>query len=96
VDPAFDAEYRQLVDLRAIGDVAATPNELAFLARDHLFATDSRRAIVTATPAVFGLARLFGSYAESADQNVHVFAELGDACAWLHVDPHGIPDGPAV
>ena len=93
-DPAFDAEYSQLVDLRAVTEVEATPEEIAFLARDPLFAAGARRAIVAASPAVFGLARMFGTYAESAEQNVHVFADMDKACAWLDLDHREVPTGP--
>ena len=56
---------------------------LGAAAKERVFQPHTRRAIVVASPWVYGLARVFAAYGEMADQHIRVFYGLEDAYAWL-------------
>jgi hypothetical protein len=85
VDPAFNAEYRSLADLREVTAVAVDSMTMAETASMPLFTPGTRRAIVAPSDAVYDVARTFASYAERAGQEVRVFRELAQAEAWLEL-----------
>jgi hypothetical protein len=85
VDPRFDPTYRSLGDLREVTQIDMDTLATAHTAATPLFLPGTRRAIVATSDAVFGMARMFASFAERAGQEVRVFRELHHAEAWLEV-----------
>jgi hypothetical protein len=91
-DPAFDAAYSFLVDMRAVSDVSLSAQVVARLARDPISAPGVRRALVfppagpgseDPDPHAFGLGRVFQSIAALRGEDVEVFMQIGDAERWL-------------
>jgi hypothetical protein len=85
VDPRFDPTYRSLGDLRDVTEITVDTLETAYTAATPLFAAGTRRAIVASSDAVFGMARMFATFAERAGQEVRIFRELHLAEAWLEL-----------
>jgi hypothetical protein len=83
LDPRFDAAYRSLADLRDVTEVMVNTMAMAETASTPLFVLGARRAIVASADVVFGMARLFASFAERSGQEVRVFKDLSSAEAWL-------------
>jgi hypothetical protein len=82
-DPRFDVSYAQLADLRVSERIAMDRATVRTEARIPVFSSESRRAFVAPTDAQFGMARMFGLYAEDAGQNVCVFRDMDSALEWL-------------
>lgn len=86
-DPAFVRTFHQLFDCRAIGRVEITAEELRLLARPHIFAEESRRAVVYAPdrPVIRGLVRMFEAFRDSSGgrERIRAFEDLAEAMAWL-------------
>lgn len=84
-DPRFDPTFNQLSDFRDVTEIALTHEALAALAAEPLYAPGTRRALVVASGAHYGIARMFASYATMRGQNVTVFHDLEAAERWLAV-----------
>jgi hypothetical protein len=91
-DPAFDAGYSFLVDLRAVTEVLLSAQVVARLARDPISQPGVRRAIVVPAaepgatvphPLAFGLGRVFQSIAALRGEDVEVFTDVALAARWL-------------
>lgn len=82
-DPAFDPSFRQLSDFREVTHISAPAATVAVVAAGKTFAPGTRRAIVAPSNAAYGVARMFGIYAEAAGQVVEAFRDLPAAEAWL-------------
>ena len=78
-DPAFDPTFAQLVDLRDVTAFNLDTGTLRAQAGASFFQPGVRRAIVAPSDIGFGLARMFGTYAQSASQTVAVFRAIDDA-----------------
>ena len=89
VDPAFDPHFDQLADLGPVERFELDASTIRREALETVFDATARRAIVAPSDVGFGLARIYGSYAELAPQNVRVFREMSEARHWL-----GLPDSP--
>jgi hypothetical protein len=87
-DPGFNPAFRQLADLREVTGISASAATIDDVAHWRVFAPGARRAFVVATPVQFGMARMFGTYAEAVEQVVEVFWDPREAERWL-----GLPDG---
>lgn len=85
VDPRFDPTYRSLGDLREVTEITIDTLDTAYTAATPLFVAGTRRAIVASSDAVFGMARMFATFAERAGQEVRIFRELHLAEAWLEL-----------
>ena len=59
-------------------------------ALQSLFRPDTRRAFVAPSAIAFGLARMFGMYAELASQTIAVFRSLDEAVRWLGLESTGM------
>jgi hypothetical protein len=70
--PDSTAEVRQSVDL---------------LRRTHELWAGSRAALVVAREVDFGIARMFGAYADEIDVEYRVFREKRSALEWLRSSP---------
>jgi hypothetical protein len=96
-DRLFRADFRSLIDLSLVTDITVDAVALARAASTPLFDPGVRRAIVATSDSVFGVARMFASYAERIGQVLMVFRELWLAEEWLGLDifPGGaLPPGP--
>jgi hypothetical protein len=83
-DPDFDPTFSLLMDFREATAVELNHDQVAALSKIHLFAADSRRAYLVATPLQFGLARMFATYrSPTAEDVIRVFTGLNEAVAWL-------------
>lgn len=83
-DPDFDPAFGQLLDFSAVGPVILTPAEIKHLAGVALFLPASRRAFVSPTPLLYGLARMYAAQREvQGDTGLGVFHTMEEARAWL-------------
>ena len=82
-DPAFDAGYRQLVDLTGITEIRVRSSTVNVTAMDQFFTPGTRRAFVASTDAAFGMARMFALQAEGSGQTIEVFRDRKKAEEWL-------------
>jgi hypothetical protein len=85
VDPDFNAEFDQLVDLRSVTGFAMTSGQARMLARRRIFSLKSKRAFVAPTPAVFGVSRMWETFTELSDypSQIGIFRDLPSALEWL-------------
>ena len=86
-DPRFEPTFRQVIDFRGLLEMKITTAGVRGVAERNPFRTDSRRALVVASDEAFGMARMDGSYSDSAPDQFQVFRELGPAMAWVGLDP---------
>lgn len=85
-DSRFDAAFDELCDFSDACGVKITTAALRRLALETPFADGSRHAIVAPDSVVYGLARMYQAYTESAGADrVRVFNEMPAACEWLGV-----------
>lgn len=84
----FDAEFYELVDMRAAETGELQPDDLReFVARPPAFSTESRRAFVMPNSFVaLGLGRMFQLLREGKAGKIRVFTDLTDAERWLKMD----------
>ncbi len=85
LDPRFDPTYRSLGDLRDVTKITVDALDTAHTAATPLFAAGTRRAIVASSDAVYGMARMFATFAERAGQEVRIFREMRYAEEWLEL-----------
>ena len=99
VDPDFNAEFDQLVDLRSVTGFAMTSGQTRMLARRRIFSVTSKRAFVAPTPTVFGVSRTWETFTELSDcpSQIGIFRDLPSALWWLGVKalPASISPEPA-
>jgi hypothetical protein len=88
-DPRFESTYAQLADLSRTERIAMDRTTVRSEAQIPVFSSESRRAFVAPTDAQFGMARMFGMYAEDVGQNVRVFRDMDSALEWLQDWPTG-------
>lgn len=84
-DPAFDPRFNNLVDARAVTDLAITTPAIRQSAERELFAESSRRAFVVSDDAAYGVARMFQSLDVHGGERVGIFRDLAEAERWLGV-----------
>ncbi len=87
-DPDFNPEFNQVVDLRAVTSFDMTSEQARLLARRMIFSPRSKRAFVAASPAVFGVGRMWEIFTElSANPSqIRVFYDLPLALKWLNLE----------
>ena len=85
VDPRFDPTYRSLGDLREVTEVTVDTLDAAYTAATPLFVAGTRRAIVATSDSVYGMARMFATFAERSGQEVRIFREMRLAEEWLEL-----------
>lgn len=86
VDPEFDPEYRQLIDLSGLTEILVDATTINEAAQDQYFTPGTRRAFIATSEAAYGFARMFALKAEGSGQTVEVFRDRGEAEAWLAVE----------
>ena len=89
--PDFHPGMRQLSDARAAQSEVSGPG-VRGLARHSAFGPESRRAIVAADDAIFGVSRMYEAQATQAGE-VRIFRDYDEALAWLGVDPSELESG---
>jgi hypothetical protein len=87
-DPEFNPEFNQIVDLRAVTGFDMTSDQARLLARRMIFAATSKRAFVAASPAVFGVGRMWEIFSEMSENpsQIQVFYDLPSALRWLKLE----------
>ena len=80
-DPDFNPDFNQIVDLRAVSGFEMNTEQARFLARRMIFSAISKRAFVAASPAVFGVGRMWEMSNEISDNpsQIRVFYDLPSA-----------------
>jgi hypothetical protein len=86
-DPDFNPEFDQIVDLRSVTGFDMTSDQTRILAGRRIFSSTSKRALVAASPAIFGVARMFEIFSEMSDNpsEIRVFSDLFSAMKWLNL-----------
>lgn len=84
-DPAFNAAFDQLIDASAVTDLDLSNDEASELAGTVFFSSGARRALVAASPVVFGVFRLMEArhHLASGSENTGVFYDRTSALHWL-------------
>jgi hypothetical protein len=92
IDPGFDPEFNQLVDLRAVTSFEMTSEQTRMLARRRIFSSTSKRAFLAADAAAFGMSRMWEILTELSENpsQIHVFYDLPSAIKWLGLE--SLPD----
>jgi hypothetical protein len=87
-DPDFNPEFNQIVDLRAVTGFDMTIEHAGLLAGRMIFSATSKRAFVAASPAVFGMSRMWEILTELSDNpsQIRVFYDLPSALKWLSLE----------
>ena len=84
-DPGFSPQFDLIVDMRAVTGFDMTTEHVRTLANRMIFSFGSKRAFVASSPAVFGMGRMWQTFAELSDRpsQVRVFYDLPSALQWL-------------
>lgn len=87
IDPDFNPDFNQIVDLRAVTGFDMTTDQARFLARRRIFSPTAKRAFVAADPAIFGVGRMWEMFSEMSDNpsQIRVFYDLHSALKWLNL-----------
>jgi hypothetical protein len=84
IDPQFDPDFAQLFDFSHVTRLELTSDHIRQLAQDSPFSPHTRRALLVASDAAYGLARMFEMLRESAgDTGIEVFRNLDEALDWV-------------
>lgn len=82
--PDFDPSFSQLVDFTQVARLELKREDMQGLAQASIFSSDSRRAFVTSSDVVFGMARMFEALRDSIGENgIRVFRNLDEALDWV-------------
>src|SRR5208283_4961352 len=82
--PDFDPSFSQLVDFTQVARIELKQEDMQSLAQASIFSSDSRRAFVTSSDVVFGMARMFEALRDSiGDNGIRVFRNLDEALDWV-------------
>ena len=82
-DPRFEPGFRQLIDFRDIDRFALTSAGVQDMAQRNPFRLDARRAFVVSQEEVFGMIRMYWSYAEADPNQFRVFRAIGPGLEWI-------------
>lgn len=82
-DPAFLPDLHTLTDLSEVTELDVESFALAAAASAPLFITGARRGIIAPTDLLFGMARMYASFAERSGQQIRVFRDRDEAEAWF-------------
>jgi hypothetical protein len=86
-DPRFDPSFRQIVDFRDLTEIRLSSENVHGVAQRQPFRRDARRAFVVASGEVFGLTRMFASFAEANSDQFAIFRAIEPAFEWVGLDP---------
>ena len=82
-NPDFDPTFAQIIDYRGVTDLETTTECARAIAADHLWAKESRRAIVAASDVTFGQSRQYEMLSEENPGEFRVFRDMDSALSWL-------------
>ena len=84
-DPAFNPDFDQLVDGRAVTGLDISLAEAKAIAAETPFSPKSRRAFVASGLPILGMARLMEAAAARGEnrEQVRVFHDFSEALKWL-------------
>ena len=82
-DPAFVSDYRSLVDLREVTEIAMSSVGLNEAAATPIYHPGTRRAIVVASDSVYATALTYTAFNEGMGQLMSIFRDLESAQTWL-------------
>ena len=82
-DPEFRPSYAQLGDLCGVTAYTVDSATIESTARMEVFEAGTPRAFAAPPGVGYGLARMFGAYAESQGQRLEVFNDVPSAKRWL-------------
>lgn len=84
-DPAFSADFNQLLDGTEVTGLDLSTDEVIKMTRRRVFSPASKRAFVAPQPAIFGVARMAEVYHEisKSSSQIRVFHDLPSALNWL-------------
>ena len=85
--PDFKPHFKELADLRRLERNEVTGDALVQLARDSVYDTDVRRAIVVGNDTDYGLARLYRLLAQNNPEVIELFWSMKEAREWLGLPP---------
>jgi hypothetical protein len=85
-DPSFDPTFAQLADMREVTNVDVSTQTVRELATMHIFAPESRRALVVASGLQLGIGRMTTSFADEGDQQLALFRTVAEAERWLGIE----------
>ena len=86
-DADFSPNLKQIMDLRAITEIALTSQEVRELAVGDSFAPGSRRAILAPRDLDFGMARMYAAGTDNVQGNLRVFRDEDEARDWIEIAP---------
>jgi hypothetical protein len=94
-DAGFDPAYDELIDARAVVDVAFTFDQARSVARRQFFSPDSRHALVADKASIFGMLRFMGTHheLETGLDRTNVFRDMESALKWLGRERLSVPKG---
>lgn len=84
-DSDFNPDFNQIVDLRSVTDFEMSSDTARMLARRTVFNPNSKRAFIAASPAVFGVGRMWEAFTELSGNKsqIRVFYDVPSALEWL-------------
>jgi hypothetical protein len=86
-DARYSPFFNQLADFRDVTDVQLSGLDVRTFAKEAIFSTGSRRALVIATPVAYGLARMFATLRELAGEaHISIVRTMPEAADWVRVD----------
>lgn len=86
-DPAFNADYFQLLDLTSVAEIRMDVKTVMELAEIILFSANSRRAFIADDTFHYAVARLFAAFHKHCgEDHIRVFSTADEASQWLEVD----------
>lgn len=85
-DPAFEADFNHLFDLRGVTKVTFDFSDMANLVRRNPFGVGARRAYVAGGDAVLGMARMAQALYEEGRGETRVFTDIDEARHWLGLE----------
>ena len=84
-DPEFRPDFNQLFDLRGVTKFELSNEDIEQLARQLIFAPESRRAFLVTPGLQVGMARMFATYRTIAggEHGIRIFTDPGEARSWV-------------
>ena len=88
LDPEFDPEFNQLIDMTAVTRFEVSADQAREIAQRPLFSTNSKRAVVAADPAIYGMHRVIEvrHHFTPTHSEMRVFCALPAALQWLGLE----------
>ncbi len=95
-DPEFSPELVELSDIRAVTDLAITPEGVARMVMQDADDADKlstyKLAIVVSEEVAFGLGRMYESMTHENMPNVRIFRDMDEARGWLGLPAEDVAD----